>query len=300
MEDAATPVNQAGGWPPSASDSTCQTKPCDLIPAHRPMDLSDAKPSSEKKQSKAGKGRQGHKNNKRFQAKAKPHPINIDDDLPFDHHSRFPTACQPREADLWYEIQPDDLPTSLQHGLPPDMTSRVAGTFWGMLPAAVRTTQAKARQLMGIWDATKRQRDATKADDEASQKHLTQHHLQQHNARQAFAHLRGANTEPPDIALPEPCEEQPPPQPTSFSDGSLAHSKEPSFCLGGAWGLAPRQADEQRRPHRDRGQLGCPITRSHRTKAQHPPARAWWVLHSDGNSGSHHCSGCTRASPCRH
>ena len=161
--------------------------------------------------------------------------------IPPDHHTNFPSAKQPQQATHLFDINPDDLPLSLRFGLPPDMGNRLKGTFWSSSPQQTQTSQHSARQRLGIRDATKRQRDIATEQDEEGQQQLARHQLAHLTARQAFQVLRGQHPPTPNIALPAPCTQPPPPQPNVYSDGSLTSPTEPLYSLGGAGAWHPNR-----------------------------------------------------------
>ena len=167
---------------------------------------------------------------------------------PPDHHTHFPTTKAKPEEQIWFEVDPTDLPTSLLHGLPPEMTSRLTHTFWGRPPAHTSTTSTAARRALGLQDSTRYRRHLAAAQDIEAQEQLAQQQAQHLPARQGFQALRGAHPPTPDIALPESCSHQPPDQPNAFSDGSLHSPTEPSFSLGGAGAWHPRRQMEEQGP----------------------------------------------------
>ena len=105
--------------------------------------------------------------------------------LPYDHHTLYPAPKGPQH---WFQITPGDLPTCLKHGLPPDMTSRLTGTYWGTQPKKVATAHQQARIDMGLRDSTYHKRFVVEAEDLATQELFT--HNNQTATRQAFQQIR--------------------------------------------------------------------------------------------------------------
>ena len=156
-----------------------------------------------------------------------------------NHHTNFPAAKDLEETQVWFDIEPNDLPTSLLHGIPPDMSSHLTHTYWGLPPTHVRTSTKQARAHLGLNDSTRHRKHITEAQDIEAQNLLAEQQAQHLGARQGFQTLRGPHPPAPSIALPEPCEELPPEEPNAFSDGSLHSPTEPSFSLGGAGAWHP-------------------------------------------------------------
>ena len=130
-----------------------------------------------------------------------------------------------------------DFPVSLQHGIPPALTHRFTGTYWGQQPLHTTTQHIQARLALGIRDSSRHQRHVAEAQDMEAQAQYEriqdQMHAQSYDARQAFQALRGQH-EHMEPALPSPCTEAPPEDINVYSDGGLHDPTEPSYSLGGS------------------------------------------------------------------
>ena len=98
--------------------------------------------------------------------------------LPADHPSKFPRPAKAEEHGVFFDLDPDDLPVALQHGLPPAMQTSMVTTFWGMMAAQVATTSSTAKELLGIRGRSARQQEERQKLDEQSQTSLQEHGLQ--------------------------------------------------------------------------------------------------------------------------
>ena len=164
--------------------------------------------------------------------------------LNYDHPDLYPKARKTWQAQQLFDIHPQDLPTSLRFGLPPDMTNQLNTTFWALKPQQTHTQAPHLRHRMGIRDSTRKQRIVSMQNNKEAQEQLNTHNLQQLTARQAFQHLRGQQPPTTNIALPTNCTDLPPEQPNVYTDGSLINPTESHFCLGGAGVWHPqRQLD---------------------------------------------------------
>ena len=75
---------------------------------------------------------------------------------PIDHRSRFPRPARAEDHAVCFEIDPMDLPISLQHGLSPAMQATMLTTFWGTPEGQVATKSSAARALLGLWEGSGR------------------------------------------------------------------------------------------------------------------------------------------------
>ena len=158
------------------------------------------------------------------------------------------------------------------------MTSRLHATFWGMHPTRTSTTDMQVRINMGLRDGSRAQRTRSQEQDAITTTELAKHQLSNLGARQAFQVLRGCNAPtPPDITTSEPCHLPPPPQPNSYTDGSLKQPTEPDFCLGGGgtW-----------HPHRSFEHTGATEAEANIATFEQEPGGLKLFNHSPGYGGS--------------
>ena len=195
--------------------------------------------------------------------------------VPIDHHTKFPTT-QCIKHYPWFDVNPADLPTCLLHGLPPAMSNRLHGTFWGAAPSSTITTQQQIRQSMGIYDDTRHRRHVEEAKDIEAQELYAEVDAQHLTARQAFQLQRGQNEEV-DIAPPNPTMDRPPQHPNVYSDGSVKNPTEPQFSLGGAAAWHPQRELAQRPASNSEANIGVFAQQAHGLKV---------ITHLQGHTGS--------------
>ena len=133
----------------------------------------------------------------------------------------------PQTCPAWVDIDPDDLPICLIHGLPPPLTHLQSTTFWGAHRQDLHTSVAGGgQQSLGIPKTTARARlEAECKDLETAEllqdTHTTLQGSSTYNARQAFQALRGPHEPTTTIALPQACADPAPTNINAYSDGSL-------------------------------------------------------------------------------
>ena len=177
---------------------------------------------------------------------------------PWDHHSRFPAPMRRMALMEWFDLHPNDLPLSMQLGLAPAMHAGLTGTYWGTPYSALATSTGKGKALLGALDdddCTRKGRER-RDDDAQVQATFADQDLTALTARQAFANLRGPHQSPAKLQPPHPCHEHPPPEPNTYTDGSLTHPTQIDYNLGGAGVWHPGRTLADKNASEAEAQLG--------------------------------------------